>query len=510
MGNARVRDRPPSGDQSVAAQARGITKYFSGVAANRDVDIELQAGVVHALLGENGAGKTTLANIISGLYRPNHGVLTVGGEVVEFGSPLQALEHGVGMVHQHPRLVDRFTVEENITLGDRQQPFFISAQETRRQVADLVEKYGLRVRTRALAGELTGGERQRVEILKMLYRGVRVLLLDEPTSVLAPIEALTLFETIHSFAEDGVAILIITHKLKEVMAISDVVTVMRGGRVVAHEATANLTTAVLAEQMVGRALNPDFIRVEADIEYGGAVLVADNVSVPGSSLREGLYDINLEVRASEILAIAGVAGNGQELLADVLSGGADPQTGTVSVNGRVISGQGPVAAREAGMAYVPADRTRTGLAPDLTIEENLALTATKGFRLRRSEIRRRGLEAIKEFGIMAAGPTSGTKVLSGGNQQRVLLARELRGSPTVLVVASPTHGLDVASAQFVHGELRRLRDSETAIVLISEDLDEINALANRIVVIYEGRLVYESPIALADGRTVGLAMAGAL
>ena len=287
-------------------EARGITKTFSGMPANQDVDIELHAGSVHALLGENGAGKTTLANVISGLYRPDEGVLRVLGENVEFGSPLHALEHGVGMVHQHPLLVDRFTVEENIVLGDRQQPFFSSGAATRKQVTELMDKYGLHVKVRSVAGEMTAGERQRVEILKMLYRGVRVLLLDEPTSVLAPSEAEALFNTIRDFAADGVAILIITHKLREVMAISDVVTVMRAGKVVARNSTADVNPTLLAERMVGRAPDPDFARVESNIVPGSPVLVAKNVSVPGTSSREGIHDVSLEVRACEIVAVAGV------------------------------------------------------------------------------------------------------------------------------------------------------------------------------------------------------------
>jgi simple sugar transport system ATP-binding protein len=490
--------------------ARGITKVFSGEPANQDVDIELRAGTVHALLGENGAGKTTLANVISGLYRPDAGELRVRGESVDFGSPLHALEHGVGMVHQHPLLVDRFTVEENITLGDRDQPFFRSGHATRKQVTELIDKYGLHVKVRAVVGEMTAGERQRVEILKMLYRGVRVLLLDEPTSVLAPSEAEALFTTIRSFASDGVAILIITHKLREVMAISDVVTVMRAGRVVACDPIGDVNPSLLAERMVGRALDPDFVRVESSVAPGTPVFAAARVSVPGTTTREGIYDLSLEVRSSEIVAVAGVAGNGQGVLAEVLAGSMPPSSGTVSIRGGVISGLGPAGARAHGLAYVPADRTRTGLAPDLTIEENVALTATEGFLFRRKDVRRRGLEAMQQFGIRAEGPGTGTRLLSGGNQQRLLLARELNGSPGALVVASPTHGLDVASAQFVHAELRRLRNAGAAIVLISEDLDEIMALADRILVIYEGRLVHESPAAGADPRVLGLAMAGAL
>ena len=489
-------------------EAHGLSKRFGPVVANDSVDLFLARHSVHAVLGQNGAGKTTLANMLSGLYRPDAGTLKLDGEVVEFRSPPDALARGVGMVHQHARLVDRLTVEENIVLGDPDLPYYLDYSKIRARVRSLMERYGLSVRVGAYAGELSAGERQRVDLLKTLFRGVDVLLLDEPTAVLVPAEVDRLFETIRSFAADGVAVMIITHKLREVMEVSDTVTVMRDGRVELVVPTADTAAAALATAMIGRPVEHEFSRLEGSVEFGEPVVAATDLEVSRTNDREGLHGITLAARSGEIVGIAGVAGNGQELLADVLAGVVAPDSGSVEIGGTEVTGGGARAARDRGLGYIPSDRLHTGLAPDLSVAENLMLTdAVKGG-FKASHAQRQALRHIEDYGIVVAGPDVKTGTLSGGNLQRVILARELSGSPEVLVVSSPTQGLDVASAQFVHEEIGRLRDEGCAIVLISEDLDEVLALADTVMVLYEGTVAYEAAIEELDRDMVGLAMTG--
>lgn len=489
-------------------EAHGLSKRFGPVVANDSVDLFLERHSVHAVLGQNGAGKTTLANMLSGLYRPDSGVLRLDGEMVEFRNPPDALARGVGMVHQHARLVDRLSVEENIVLGYPELPYYLDYSKIRARVHSLMERYGLSVRVGAQAGELSAGERQRVDLLKTLFRGVDVLLLDEPTAVLVPAEVERLFETIRSFAADGVAVMIITHKLREVMEVSDTVTVMRDGRVELVVPTADTTPAALATAMIGRPVEHEFSRLEASVEVGEPMVAATDLEVSRTTDREGLHGITLAARSGEIVGIAGVAGNGQELLADVLAGLVAPDSGSVEIGGKEITGGGARAARDQGLGYIPSDRLHTGLAPDLSVAENLMLTdAVKGG-LKASQAQRRALRHIEDYGIVVAGPDVKTGTLSGGNLQRVILARELSGSPEVLVVSSPTQGLDVASAQFVHEEIGRLREDGCAIVLISEDLDEVLALADTVMVLYEGTVAYETAIEDLDRDMVGLAMTG--
>ncbi len=489
-------------------EAQGLSKRFGPVLANDSVNLFLARHSVHAVLGQNGAGKTTLANMLSGLYRPDTGTLKLDGEVVEFRNPPDALARGVGMVHQHARLVDRLTVEENIVLGDPDLPYYLDYSKIRARVRSLMDRYGLAVRVGAYAGELSAGERQRVDLLKTLFRGVDVLLLDEPTAVLVPAEVERLFETIGSFAADGVAVMIITHKLREVMAVSDTVTVMRDGRVEMVIPTGETTAAALATAMIGRPVEHEFSRLEGFVKVGEPVLTARDLKVSRTNNREGLHGITLAVRSGEIVGIAGVAGNGQELLADVLSGLVVPDSGSVEIAGKDTTGGGVRAARNHGLGYIPSDRLHTGLAPDLSVAENLMLTDAVRGGFNASRAQRRALKLIEDYGIVVAGPDVKTGTLSGGNLQRVILARELSGSPEVLVVSSPTQGLDVASAQFVHEEIGRLREEGCAIVLISEDLDEVLALADTVMVLYEGTVAYETAIGDLDREMVGLAMTG--
>jgi simple sugar transport system ATP-binding protein len=495
---ADERHHPP------AVKARGITKAFPGVLANAGVDLVVQKGEVHAVLGENGAGKSTLASVLAGLYRPDEGELEVNGQAVEFSGPRDALAHGIGMVYQHFRLVERFTVAENVILGDPRQPALLDTRDAERTVGDLGERYGLPINPRARVADLSVGEEQRVEIVKMLYRGADVLILDEPTAVLTPQESENLFETVGKMAAEGKAVVFISHKLSEVLAASHRVTVMRDGRVVYRAETAKTSRRELARAMVGREVDLSVKRAEK--EPGQPLLRLENVSAEGAV---PLRDVSLEARAGEIVGVAGVAGNGQGTLAEVVAGLRTPTSGRVTVRGTDTTGRGPKAARQAGLAYVPEDRLGTGLSPSLSISENLILTRKRPFFLRRRAMEGAAREAITRFDIRAPGPDAATRGLSGGNAQKALLARELMAGPEVLVVASPTRGLDVGATQAIRELLDERRRAGCAVLLISEDLDEVRSLSDRILVLYEGRVSYETPGEGASVEELGLAMAGA-
>jgi general nucleoside transport system ATP-binding protein len=492
------RNHPP------AVEARGITKAFPGVLANAGVDLVVQKGEVHAVLGENGAGKSTLASVLAGLYRPDEGELKVNGEVAHFSGPRDALAHGIGMVYQHFRLVERFTVAENVILGDPRQPALLDTRDAEKTVGALGERYGLPINPRARVADLSVGEEQRVEIVKMLYRGADVLILDEPTAVLTPQESENLFETVRKMAAEGKAVVFISHKLSEVLAASHRVTVMRDGRVVSRAETAETSRRELARAMVGREVDLSVERAEK--EPGQPLLRLDSVSAEG---HVPLRDVSLEVRAGEILGVAGVAGNGQGTLAEVVAGLRTPTSGLVTVRGTDTTGRGPKAARRAGLAYVPEDRLGTGLSPSLSISENLLLTRKRPFFLKRRAMEEAAREAITRFDIRAPGPDAATRGLSGGNAQKALLARELMAGPEVLVVASPTRGLDVGATQAIRELLDERRRAGCAVLLISEDLDEVRSLSDRILVLYEGRVSYETPGEGASVEELGLAMAGA-
>jgi general nucleoside transport system ATP-binding protein len=493
-----------------ALEAVGVTKVFPGVVANAGVDLALRRGEVHALLGENGAGKSTLASILTGLYRPDAGELRRNGEPMVLRNPRHGLEQGIGMVHQHFRLVDRFTVAENIALGDRRLPWRWSAAKVNRAVAELAQRYRLPVETHAVVGDLSVGEQQRVEIVKALYRGADVLLLDEPTAVLTPQEADALFDTVRAMAEDGKAVVFISHKLGEVMAVADQVTVMRDGHVVGVLPTAGTSPAALAELMVGRSV--DLSAQRAGRPAGDPVLQVEGVHLDAVDGRGGLADIDLEVCAGEIVGVAGVAGNGQRELAEVIAGLRAPTGGRITVEGADISGHGPRAARRAGLAYVPEDRLGTGLAPSLSMADNLQLTRPLPLLLDRRAARAEAQRIIDEFDVRTTGPEASTRSMSGGNAQKVLLARELESgedSARALVVAAPTRGLDVGATEFVRGLLDTRRADGCGILLISEDLDEVRALSDRILVLSGGRIVLRRAAADADVTELGLAMAGA-
>jgi len=498
-----------------AVAMRGITKRFPGVVANDGVDFEAAAGEVHALLGENGAGKSTLSNVLTGLYRPDEGEILLYGRPAHFDAPRDALDAGIGMVHQHFRLVEPFTVAENVVLGDHRgegRSFRIHPRAVERRVGEISKRYGLHVDPRARIWQLSLGEQQRVEILKTLYRDARILILDEPTAVLTPQEADVLFETLRGMADEGRTVIFISHKLNEVKAVSDRVTVLRGGRSIATVDTAGATPRSLAALMVGRELragSPD----EQRRQPGEAVLELDDVSVEGDRGATAVRGVSLRVCGAEIVAVAGVAGNGQRELAEAVAGMRPPSAGTIRAAGRRVNGD-PRAAIAAGVAYVPEDRLGTGLAPNLTIASNLVLKsyrkppASQGPLLRVRKIRDIAIDLIRLHRIAAPGPDTQARQLSGGNLQKIVLAREFSGHPSLLVAASPTRGLDVGAIETVHAYLREAAEVGVGVLLISEDLDEILALADRIVVMYEGRILGELAAAEADVEEIGLLMAG--
>lgn len=494
---------------SLALAARSVTKRFRGVVANERVDFEVEAGEVHALLGENGAGKTTLCNVLTGLYRPEEGYVEVGGHPLRMHSPHDAHEAGIFMVHQQFRLVPSLSVAENVVLGwSRQGGHWFAPRRVQREVAALAEQYGMDVPPQAKIWQLSVGEQQRVEILKALYRGARILILDEPTAVLTPQEVDQLVATLRTMAQSGSAVVFISHKLPEVLAVSDRVTVLRAGRAVGTVSTATTTAAALAHMMVGRDVvfgdRTGSHKAEAEVVLEVQDLCADNdMGTPA------LVDVDLQVHAGEILGIAGVAGNGQRELAEVIAGERPRTAGTVAIAGRTQQGR-PWEAIDAGLGYVPEDRMGVGVAPGLSIADNLRLKnyRSNGPILRNKEAIAKAEELIERFDIVARGPKTLARELSGGNLQKLIVARELSSGARVLVVSSPTRGLDVGATESVRKLLLDSAERGVGVLLISEDLDEIFQLADNIAVLYRGRVMGVVHRAEADVDELGLMMAG--
>jgi general nucleoside transport system ATP-binding protein len=500
----------------LALELRGITKRFPGVLANDRVDFAARPGEVHALLGENGAGKSTLSNVITGLYRPDEGEMLVDGQTVHFDAPRDALERGIFMVHQHFRLVTVFTAAENVVLGvvpGRRPPRRIDRGRIEREVGELAERYELGIDPGARMWQLSVGEQQRVEILKALYREARVLILDEPTAVLTPQEAEALFRALRRMTAEGKTVIFVSHKLGEVMAVADRATVLRGGRSLGTVEVSETSPAQLAHMMVGRDIA--FAQRRGTAPRDEVVLAVDRVSCDGDRGVPALQEVTLSVRAGEVVGVAGVAGNGQRELAELVAGTRERTAGTVTVGGRALRTGRPRDATAAGLSYVPEDRMHTGVAPSLSIAENLVLRSyrrppmSRPPFLRRRQIVQHAEAVIRDSDIRAPGPLTPTRSLSGGNVQKVVLARELAGTPRALVVASPTRGLDVGAAEHVRGRLIDVTRQGSGVLLISEDLDELLALSDRILVMYAGRLVGEVPASGADTSRIGLMMAGA-
>lgn len=499
-----------------AVAMRSITKRFPGVLANDSVDFEAREGEVHALLGENGAGKSTLASILAGLYRPDQGEIENYGRKVEFHSPRDAMAAGVSMVHQHFRLATSLTVADNIVLGDRSAPWLRASPRTiEGQVDDLARRYRMPVNPRAKIWQLSVGEQQRVEILKSLYRGARILILDEPTSLLTPQETDDLFETLRRMTAEGRTIVFVSHKLEELMAVSDRVTVLRGGRLIGTVDTKSTGPPQLARMMVGREVVFAQSKEARHVEGGDVVLELRGVSADGDLGIRAVDDVSLAIRAGEIVGIAGVSGNGQRELAEAISGARQRSAGDVMASGRRLRNGDPDDAIARGVAHVPEDRLGTGVSPSLSVADNLILKshrrppmAIRGI-LRGDRIAANAKELMARFAVSAPGPETPTRLLSGGNVQKVVLARELSSHPKVIVAANPTRGLDVGATESVRELLLKAAAEGVGILLISEDLDEVLALADRIAVIYEGRVAGVMPREEADVQHIGLMMAGA-
>ena len=483
-----------------------ITKRFPGVLANDEVDLELRAGEVHALIGENGAGKSTLMRVLYGIYPNDGGRILVRGQEAKIASPRDAIALGIGMVHQHFVLVDPFTVTENIILGE-EGGSVLDIEAAQERVAELAEQYTFRVEPSAVVENLSVGEEQRVEILKALYRGVEILILDEPTAVLTPGETQDLFGNLRRLREAGRTIVFISHKLDEVLQIADRITVLRRGRVVGETTPAETTKAKLAEMMVGR---PVLFRLEKpQVEMGDPVLRVDSLTGEGK-----LNGVSLEVRAGEILGVAGVEGNGQRELAEALIGLRPPASGTIELEGADITGRQVSEIRNAGVAYIPEDRHDQGLVLPMTLWENALLGRqddgefTNGIGvLLIGKIKALAARLVKLFDVRARSVDVTASTLSGGNQQKLILARELETDPRLLVAAQPTRGLDVGAIEFVWKQILDQKAAGRAVLLISAELDEIYALSDRIVTLYEGRITGEfSPD--APPEQLGLGMLG--
>jgi general nucleoside transport system ATP-binding protein len=502
----------------VKLELRGITKRFGSLVANDQIDLVIQPGEIRALLGENGAGKTTLMNVLYGLMQPDEGEILLDDEPVAIHSPRDAIRAKIGMVHQHFMLVPVFTVAENVTLGSepvRKGPLglpsfgLLDRRKARREVLALSERFGLRVDPDAPVEELPVGVQQRVEIIKALLRDAQVLVLDEPTAVLTPHETEDLFRIMRELREGGRSIIFISHKLKEVQAIADTITVIRRGKVVGERPPATSSTE-LASLMVGRSVQ---LRVSKEpAKPGDVVLDVQDLTVAGERGERSVRDVSFQVRAGEILGMAGVQGNGQTELCEALMG-LRPSTGSVLLNGTDLS-HAPTRARlHAGIGYVPEDRSEDGLVADFSVADNLILDLydqppyASGIALNLDTIRESAVRQVEEYDVRTTSVDTPAGTLSGGNQQKVVVAREMGRDVKLLLVSQPTRGLDVGSIEFVHKRLVTQRDAGAAVLIISSELDEIYALADRIAVMYEGRIVAFRPPTISE-QELGLLMAG--
>ena len=496
------------------AEMRGIVKRFPGVLANDRVDFDVRAGEVHALLGENGAGKSTLMKILYGLYQPDEGQILINGETVRLASPADAIRLGIGMIHQHFMLVPSLTVAENVALGlPSSRGPLTDLERVAARTRELTEVYGLLVDPTAPVWQLSVGEQQRVEIVKALYRGASLLILDAPTAVLTPQEVDELFVTLRRMAGDGHALIFITHKLREVFAISDRVTVLRDGRVVGRVETGDTSRSELAQMMVGREIVERWEKPPA--RPGPVVLEVNDLHCESDKGTPALKGVSLQVRAGEILGIAGVSGNGQRELAEVIAGLREATAGHVRLEGQELTNQPPDKVIAAGLAFIPEERLTVGIIKDFTVAENAILEThaspelTNGPFLDLEAIRQHTARLIRDYDVRTPNQETPAKSLSGGNIQKLILARELSREPRVLVAAQPTRGVDIGATEYIHRRLIEQRSAGTAILLISEDLDEIQSLSDRIAVMYEGEIVGEMPADEADVEKLGLMMAGA-
>jgi ABC-type uncharacterized transport system ATPase subunit len=497
-------------------EARGITKRFPGVVANDRIDFEIKAGEIHAVLGENGAGKTTLMNILFGLYQPDQGEIYIGGKRVKFRSPLDAIDLGIGMVHQHRKLVSAHTVMENIILGHPRAGRILNLKRAEEEIKELCERYGFKIHLRAKVWQLSEGEKQVVEILKTLYRGAKVLIFDEPTSALTPPETKKLLASIGAMARDELAIIpFITHKLPIVLAISDRVTVLRRGKVTARLETGRVTEKSLAKKMVGREVIFRIERTKAGAtEKGEPILQVENLSALSDKGFLALNGVSFSIREGEIFGIAGISGNGQHELAEVLAGLRKAEEGKVIFEGKDITASSILERWQTGIGYIPCERIEVGSIGDFSLVENITMNSyfddsfsRRGI-LDYKKIRKLTEEIVSEYGVVAPSPDTKAKDLSGGNLQRLILARVLSRRPRLLIANLPTQGLDVGATEFVRNKLMEAKVEKAGILLISEDLDEILSLSDWVAPIYEGKFMGIIPGEEAERESVGAMMAG--
>jgi simple sugar transport system ATP-binding protein len=501
----------PAAERPPAVELSGIDKRFGPVHANQSIDLRIAAGTIHGIVGENGAGKSTLMNILYGFYQADRGVIRVDGEERRIHSPEDAIAAGIGMVHQHFMLVEPFTVLENLLLGaEGGVTLAAGAARARAEIATLEREYGLDVDLDATVADLPVGVQQRVEILKALFRGARILILDEPTGVLTPQEADHLFRILRNLRDQGRTVVLITHKLREIMAVTDNVSVMRQGAMVAHRATARTSTEELAELMVGRKV---LLRVEKSAARPGApVLEVERLVVQDANRVTRVKGISFTVRAGEIVGIAGVAGNGQSELLEALAGIRKATSGAIRIKGRPLGEPG--LGRTKGLGHVPEDRLRMGLVRDFSAYENAIL----GYHLD-PEYSRHGLLAtrgiigtclrwMRGYDVRPADALLKAGAFSGGNQQKLVLAREMEHDPDLLLVGQPTRGVDIGAIEFIHKRLIEMRDQGKAVLLVSVELDEILSLADRILVMFDGTITGELMPEHADERVIGCLMAG--
>ena len=493
-------------------EMRGITKRFPGVVANEDVDFTVLPGQVHTLLGENGAGKSTLVKILYGLYQPDEGSIAFDGSPVSIDSPSVAIETGIGMIHQHFMLVDTLTVAENVALGLGKPLGLTNLVPIRRRITEVSEEFGLAVDPDAYIWQMAVGERQRAEIVKALYRNVRLLVLDEPTAVLTPPEVTDLFVTLRQLTADGRGLVFISHKLNEVMEISDEITVLRDGKVSGRTTPAESSRESLAMMMVGRPV--EFTRTLAEQEPGEPKLAVENLRVRGDRDELAVLDVNIDVRAGEIVGIVGVSGNGQRELAEAIVGLREMESGRVLIDGQPVSAPTPKQVRSMGLAYVPEERMKYGSIGDFTVAENLVLVDhdqspyVRHGLLSLNAIEEHSRQLVDDYSIRTPSTQTLTRKLSGGNIQKVVIAREFSGGADVLLVAQPTRGIDIGAAEYIHEQLLIQRSQGKAILLISEDLDEVMALSDRLVVMYEGSVMGRVSREDATIEQVGLLMSG--
>ncbi len=499
---------------ALAVEMRGITKAFPGVVANDHVDLDVRAGEIHALVGENGAGKSTLMNILYGLIHPDSGEILINGASAKIGGPRDAIASGIGMVHQHFMLIPVFTVGENIMLG--REPVvaggIYDTAKARRDIQEMTRKYGLALDPDARTGDLPVGLQQRVEIVKVLYRGAGILILDEPTGVLTPQETNELFVVLRDLVKGGKTIIFISHKLREVLEISDRITVMRRGKVVGHLITKDTNQEEIATAMVGRAV---LLRVEKKPAKPGAVAFrVESLSALSDRGVQALKDVSFELRQGEILGIAGVEGNGQSELVEVLAGTRKASGGKVWLGDKDVTTYNARDEREAGIAHIPEDRRGAGLVLNYSIADNLILGRQRNVLfawhhvlLLLDAIRKWAQRLVKEFDIRTPSIEVPARALSGGNQQKIIVAREMASQPRVLLASQPTRGVDIGAIEFIHRRIVAERDGGAAVLLVSAELDEVRSLSDRIAVIYEGRIVSIEPADASEDR-LGLLMLG--